>query len=115
MFKNYRNYLPMAGLIITYICSRYDLFFEFNIYFLLINPVVFGFLSLLLNSIKYKGNKAYTESTFAILIQFILYLAALASSDDIGVQISTLYFTYVGVLEFLIMFIFYIVRKRKKR
>lgn len=119
--KNYRNYLPVLGLISTYILMRiWDssdyLSIEYDramIYILFINPIVFAFLSILLNAIKHKCNKKYTESTFALLIQLILYFCGLLSSDDIGATLLTAYFAYVLTLEFLIMLLFYVIEKLK--
>ncbi len=120
--KNYRNYLPVLGLMSTYILMRIwnssdYLSIEYDraiIYILFINPIVFAFLSILLNAIKHKCNKKYTESTFALLIQLILYFCGLLSSDDIGVRILTAYFTYVIIIEFLIMLLFYMIEKLKR-
>ena len=120
--KNYRNYLPVLGVIITYVLMRiwdssdylsikYD---KMYIYILFINPIVFGFLSILLNTIKHRCNKKYSESTFAILIQLILYFGELISSDDIWAKLITAYFAYIITIEFFIMLVFYVINKIKK-
>ncbi len=120
--KNYRNYLPVLGLIITYVLMRiwdnsdylsieYDKVF---IYILFVNPIVFGFLSILLNAIRHRCNKKYTESTFAILIQLILYFCGLISSDDIGATLITAYFAYIITIEFFIMLVFYVIDRIRK-
>ena len=120
--KNYRNYLPMLGLIITGVFTRiWDSndyvtnFGGFFIYIILVNPIVFAFLSILLNAIKYKSNQTYTESTFAILIQLILYFCCLMSADDIGAMILTAYFAYIVLIDFTVMLIVYLIEKHKKQ
>ena len=121
--KNYRNYLPMFGLIITYIlmriCDSHNYLVvggdKVLIYILFINPIIFAFLSILLNADKHRCNKKYTESTYAILIQLILYFCGLISADDIGSTLITLYFTYIIAVEFLIMLVFCVIEKIKNK
>lgn len=117
MIKNYRNYIPVLGLIITYILTRIGLGFDYvdiMFYILFINPLVFGFLSILLNAIKYKTNEKYAESTIAILIQLVCYIFLLVYADDIGATLLTIYFIYILTSEFLIMLVFFVIEKCKK-
>ena len=77
--KNFRNYLPLLGVIITFVFMDIWMngdYFRLESdggmfgYILLVNPILFGFVSVLLNALKYKDNKKYSESNFAILMQF---------------------------------------------
>ncbi len=117
--KNFRNYLPLLGVIITFVFMHVWMngdYFRLESdggmfgYILLVNPILFGFVSVLLNALKYKDNEKYSESNFAILMQFAFCFCALIIMG-IGVTLSLMYCAYLAIAEYFIMLMIYLKEK----